>query len=43
MYLDSNTSYKKTMSEQMTVEMSEQIKRITAFKEMLMEGEDKNE
>jgi len=31
------------MSEQMTVEMSEQIKRIVAFKEMLMEGEDKNE
>lgn len=31
------------MSEQMTAEMSEQIKRITAFKEMLMEGEDKNE
>ena len=31
------------MSEQMTVEMSEQIKRIAAFKEMLMKGEDKNE
>ena len=31
------------MSEQMTVEMSEQIKRIKVYKEMLMEGEDKNE
>ena len=31
------------MSEQMTVEMSEQIKRITVYKEMLMEGANKNE